>query len=264
VNTVSHGYLEELRYNANGLESLFNYERGKCFGILNGIDNEVWNPQTDHYLDVKYGTHDFKEGKSKNKKDLCMKFNLDENKPLIIFIGRLVGEKAADLLPAVIGDSIHYMEGRMNFLVLGSGEWYIEDQLSKMHNHLFGYFNSQIGYNELLSHRMYAGADFLLMPSRVEPCGLNQMYALRYGTVPMVRSVGGLIDTVKDFGDYQGFGIRFDRPTVGDITYSVGRAIDLYYHKKNLLSWMQQYMMGIDHSWEASAKEYVQLYESLK
>src|SRR6185312_1358924 len=132
VNTVSHGYLEELRYNANGLESLFNYERGKCFGILNGIDNEVWNPQTDHYLDVKFGTHDFKEGKSKNKKDLCMKFNLDENKPLIIFIGRLVGEKAADLLPAVIGDSIHYMEGRMNFLVLGSGEWYIEDQLSKM------------------------------------------------------------------------------------------------------------------------------------
>ena len=120
-----------------------------------------------------------------------------------------------------------------------------------------------IGYNEPLSHLYVCRCGFFLMPSRVEPCGLNQMYAMRYGTVPMVRSTGGLIDTVKDFGDYQGFGIRFDQSTVGDITYSVGRAIDLYYHKKNLLSWMQQYMMSIDHSWEASAKEYIQLYQSL-
>lgn len=261
VNTVSHGYLEELRYNANGLESLFNYERGKCFGILNGIDNEVWNPQTDHYLDVKYGTHDFKEGKSKNKKDLCMKFNLDEDKPLIIFIGRLVGEKAADLLPGVIGDSIRYMEGRMNFLVLGSGEWYIEDQLSKMHNHLFGYFNSQIGYNELLSHRMYAGADFLLMPSRVEPCGLNQMYSLRYGTVPIVRRTGGLRDTVKDFGEDGGFGICFDTASVGDICNAIHRSLELYDDQKKMNS-VIKHIMEIDHSWEKSAGIYINLYNS--
>jgi starch synthase len=148
--------------------------------------------------------------------------------------------------------------------VLGSGEPHVENQLESIKHQFGGYVNTYIGYSEPLSHMLYAGADFLLMPSRVEPCGLNQMYALRYGTVPMVRSVGGLIDTVKDFGENQGFGIRFDRSTVGDITYSVGRAIDLYYHKKNLLSWMQQYMMGIDHSWEASAKEYIQLYQSLK
>ena len=98
---------------------------------------------------------------------------------------------------------------------------------------------------------IYAGSDFLLMPSRVEPCGLNQMYALRYGTVPMVRSVGGLKDTIKDFGDSQGFGIRFDQSSVGDITYSVGRAIDLYTNKPDLYQWMRGHMMTIDHSWDS-------------
>jgi starch synthase len=111
---------------------------------------------------------------------------------------------------------------------------------------------------------MYAGADFLLMPSRVEPCGLNQMYALRYGTVPMVRSTGGLKDTVKDFGEWQGYGIRFNHASVADITYSIGRAIDLYNNKKDLYNWMRTLMMGIDHSWDASAQEYLNLYQSLK
>ena len=128
---------------------------------------------------------------------------------LIVFIGRLVGEKAADLLPSVIGDSIYHMEGKMNFLVLGSGESSVEHQLQNLRSHLLGYYNSQIGYNEKLSHQMYAGADFLLMPSRVEPCGLNQMYAMRYGTIPMVRNTGGLKDTVKDFGEEGGYGICF-------------------------------------------------------
>ena len=101
------------------------------------------------------------------------------------------------------------------------------------------------------------------MPSRVEPCGLNQMYALRYGTVPIVRSTGGLKDTVKDFGDWQGYGIRFIHANVQDVTHAVGRGIDLYFNKKDLYSWMRSYMMQIDNSWDRSAKEYIQLYESL-
>jgi len=261
VNTVSHGYLEELRYNANGLESLFEYERGKCFGILNGIDTDVWNPETDHYLEAKFGLDNFKEGKKENKKELCTRFNLEETKPLIVFIGRLVGEKAADLLPQVIQDSIYYMEGKMNFLILGSGEPNIEYQLSSMHNHFFGYYNSQIGYNEQLSHRMYAGADFLLMPSRVEPCGLNQMYALRYGTIPIVRRTGGLRDTVKDFGEEGGFGICFDTATVGDICNSIYRAIELY-SDQNKMEQLTRQIMEINHSWEKSAQIYINLYNS--
>ncbi|HEU5364829.1 MAG TPA: glycogen/starch synthase, partial [Hanamia sp.] len=261
VNTVSHGYLEELMHSANGLEKLFQYERGKCFGILNGIDTEVWNPETDIYLDEKFGLNDFEEKKRANKKELCVRFNLEESKPLIIFIGRLVGEKAADLLPQVIGDSIYYMEGKMNFLVLGSGEPYIEYQLSNLHIHLFGYYNTQIGYNEKLSHKMYAGADFLLMPSRVEPCGLNQMYALRYGTIPIVRRTGGLKDTVKDLGEPNGFGICFNTASVGDICHAVYRAIELYEQKEKMND-VIKYIMQIDHSWERSAEIYINLYRA--
>src|SRR6185436_19140436 len=187
------------------------------------------------------------KGKQKNKKELCGQFGLDPDKPLVAFIGRLVGEKAADLLPDAISQSIYQHHGNANFLVLGSGESNLEDRLDQMKHQFGGYYNSFIGYNEQLSHQMYAGSDFLLMPSRVEPCGLNQMYALRYGTVPIVRSVGGLKDTITDFGDWEGFGIRFDQPTVGDITYSVGRAIDLYNNKQELYSWMRTHMMSIDH-----------------
>jgi len=261
VNTVSHGYLEELRWNANGLEQLFEYERGKCFGILNGIDTEVWNPETDPYLKYPFNAASFETGKFANKKILCRKFNLDPDKPLIIFIGRLVGEKAADLLPQAITDSIFYMEGKMNFLVLGSGEPDVEYQLENIKSHLFGYYNSQIGYNEKLSHQMYAGADFLLMPSRVEPCGLNQMYALRYGTIPLVRKTGGLSDTVKDIGEENGFGICFNDATVGEISHAVYRAITLY-NDKNRMRNIIEYIMKIDHSWERSAEIYINLYKA--
>jgi starch synthase len=264
VTTVSPSYMDELRYAANGLEDLFQYESGKCSGILNGIDTDVWNPATDSFLHKNFDTSSIKEGKKKNKKELCAQFNLDADKPLIVFIGRLVGEKAADVLPDAIRSSIYHNNGNVSFLILGSGEPVIESRLKDLLGQLDGYFNAQIGYNEALSHIMYAGADFLLMPSRVEPCGLNQMYALRYGTVPMVRSTGGLKDTVKDFGDWQGYGIRFNHASVQDITYSISRAIDLYYNKKDLFNWMRSYMMQINHSWEQSATEYINLYETTR
>lgn len=261
VSTVSPGYLEELRHSANGLEKLFEYERGKCYGILNGIDTDVWNPENDVYIEENFSEENFKKKKAINKKVLCDQFNLDEDKPLIVFIGRLVGEKAADLLPSAISDSIYHMEGKMNFLILGSGEHWIEQQLQNLRGHFLGYYNSQIGYNEKLSHQMYAGADFLLMPSRVEPCGLNQMYAMRYGTIPIVRNTGGLKDTVKDFGDEGGYGICFDNATVWDISYSVHRAIQLY-EQQERINEIRKQIMEIDNSWERSAQIYINLYNS--
>ena len=261
VSTVSPNYLQELRYNSNGLENLFEYEKGKCYGILNGIDNDVWNPETDTYIEENFSLNNFKKHKAANKKVLCDQFNLDEDKALIVFIGRLVGEKAADLLPSAISDSIYHMEGRMNFLILGSGEHWIEHQLQNMRGHFLGYYNSQIGYNEKLAHLMYAGADFLLMPSRVEPCGLNQMYAMRYGTIPIVRNTGGLHDTVKDFGEEGGYGICFDRATVWDISYSVHRAVELYDQRERVHE-IRKLMMQIDNSWERSAQVYINLYNS--
>ena len=264
VNTVSQSYMDELRYSANGLEDLFEYEKGKCSGILNGIDAEVWDPETDEYLAKNFSVETVEKGKQKNKKELCKQFNLDEEKPLFTFIGRLVGEKAADILPDAISSSVYQHHGHCSFLILGSGDPAVEGQLESVKHQLSGYISTYIGYSESLSHLMYAGADFLLMPSRVEPCGLNQMYALRYGTMPIVRNIGGLRDTVVDMGDPHGFGIRFNEASVWDVTYSVGRAIDLYYNKKAQMKEMIEFMMRIDHSWETSAQQYISLYQSLK
>lgn len=262
VTTVSPSYMDELKYSANGLEKLFEYEQGKCVGILNGIDNAVWSPQTDTYILDNYSEADVDAGKALNKKELCREYGLDVKKPLFVFIGRLVGEKAADLLPQAIYDALLHSQGKMNFLILGSGDPAVEQQLSALTGQFTGYYNSTIGYNEKLSHQMYAGADFLLMPSRVEPCGLNQLYALRYGTVPLVRSTGGLKDTVVDIGDAGGFGIRFNNASVWDITYSIGRAVDLYEDTESL-SAIRQRIMQIDHSWENSAGKYITVYQSM-
>ncbi len=262
VTTVSYSYLEEMRQQANGLEALFEYEKGKCVGILNGIDDKVWDPATDTYLEHHYGIRDALEGKKQNKAWLCQEFNLDPEKPLFIFIGRLVHEKAADLLPRAISDAVYHLEGRMNFLVLGSGDPQVEWELSNLNAPLTGFFNSRIGYNEQLSHRMYAGADFLLMPSRVEPCGLNQMYAMRYGTIPLVRNTGGLRDTVIDIGEDGGYGIRFNEAKVWDITYSIHRALELYGNKRHIKNIVHK-IMKLDNSWESSAGKYVELYKGL-
>lgn len=261
VTTVSQSYLEELKFQSNGLEKLFEYERGKCVGILNGIDNEVWNPATDNYLQHHFSITSVTKGKEKNKELICHRFGFDLQKPLIVFIGRLVGEKAAELLPDAIAGAIYQFGHTASYLILGSGEHQVEGRLTDMLMPFSGTYNAVIGYDEKLSHLMYAGADFLLMPSRVEPCGLNQMYAMRYGTVPMVRSTGGLKDTVVDMGETEGFGIRFDQATAGDIIYSIGRAIQVY-RDKNFLLLMRERMMQIDHSWENTVQQYDQVYQS--
>ncbi|MFM9020016.1 MAG: glycogen synthase [Sediminibacterium sp.] len=261
VTTLSQSYLEELKFQSNGLEKLFEYERGKCVGILNGIDNEVWNPATDKYLQHHFSIKTVTKGKAKNKELLCHRFGFDVQKPLIVFIGRLVGEKAAELLPDAIAGAIYQFGHTASYLILGSGEHQVEGRLTNMLMPFSGTFNAVIGYDETLSHLMYAGADFLLMPSRVEPCGLNQMYAMRYGTVPMVRSTGGLKDTVVDMGDWEGFGIRFDQATTDDIIYSIGRAIQVYRDKDFLLR-MRERMMQIDHSWENTVQQYDHVYRS--
>jgi len=151
----------------------------------------------------------------------------------------------------------------MNFLILGSGDPVVEQELADLNEPLVGYYNSKIGYNEKLSHQMYAGADFLLMPSRVEPCGLNQMYAMRYGTIPIVRNTGGLKDTVIDIGEPGGYGIKFNDAKVWDITYSIHRAVGLYEQTKKMQS-IRTKIMQLDNSWETSTKHYTDLYLSLQ
>ena len=260
--TVSPTYLEELYNNANGLETLLSSERHKGAGILNGIDTDVWDPATDPMLPVNYDELTFIKAKEEIKQQLCEEFDLDPKLPLFSFIGRLVGEKGGDLLPEIIGRSIFEQQQQLNFLVLGSGDPHVEWSLQQTKIYTGRNFNVRFGYNEALAHRIYAGSDFLLMPSRVEPCGLNQMYALRYGTVPIVRSTGGLKDTVTDFGDPGGFGIRFVQPAVWDACSAVGRALVLY-NNSSLLQEIREYCMQLDHSWDSAAEEYLKLYKTL-
>lgn len=259
VTTVSQSYLDEISHKANGLESLLDQERDKSVGILNGIDNEVWNPQKDAMLTKGFNNRTVESGKKANKDQLCDIFNLDKTKPLFTFIGRLVGEKGADLLPDIFHNALYQSDGEINILVLGSGDTHVEDRLNDITNHYPGKYNAYIGYNETLSHQIYAGADFLLMPSRVEPCGLNQMYALRYGTIPIVRRIGGLKDTVTDIGD-GGFGICHDQTSVWDVGDAIGRAYNLYQDQKRMKE-IKKFIMGIDHSWDSAAQQYINLYQ---
>lgn len=258
VTTVSPSYLNEINYAANGLESLFNSVRNKSKGILNGIDFEVWNPLKDQMIAENYSIENFEIGKQKNKEKLCEQFDLDASKPLFSFIGRLFEEKGGDLLPqaSALALSEHFED--INILILGSGNSEIEAQLTQLRNDYKGNYNVFVGYNEELAHLIYAGSDYILMPSRVEPCGLNQMYAMRYGTIPVVRRTGGLRDTVVDFGD-DGNGVCHDQASVGDICYSINRAVKLYEDKISFNKVLKR-GMETDHSWERVCQEYIEIY----
>lgn len=259
VTTVSPAYLEELKVRANTVETLIRSESAKCLGILNGIDTAVWNPETDPALVQQFSANDVASGKKAGKDWLCAQYGLDPALPLVVFIGRLVGEKGADLFADLFGQLAAAKQ--CSLLVLGSGNKTLEGQLTAMMDQHPGHFQGFMGYNEALAHKMYAGADFLLMPSRVEPCGLNQMYALRYGTVPIVSQVGGLRDTVEDL-DSGGFGIRIGELTVPSIVHSVQRAVN-FFKDQPAFEANRIRIMAIDHSWHASAQKYSELYHQI-
>ncbi|MCB4807231.1 glycogen synthase [Tamlana sp. 62-3] len=260
VTTVSPTYMEELKENANGLESLLSAESQKCSGILNGIDTNVWDPETDEFIVQNYSIKTVNKGAKANKKHLCEAFNLDETKPLFAFIGRLVHQKGTDLFPEIFKNALK--NKNLNILLLGSGDPYLEESLSALKTEFEGNYNTYIGYDEKLSHIIYAGADFLLMPSRVEPCGLNQMYSLRYGTIPIVTKIGGLKDTVIDITEPNGFGFCHNSTDITEINETILRAVALY-SKPTKYKRIRTQIMKIDHSWHASAQQYINLYNTL-
>lgn len=258
VTTVSPSYLNEVNQTNNGLETLFQRFRNKSKGILNGIDTDVWDPFTDKMLEINYSIETIDEGKQKNKEELCACFNLDPAKPLFSFIGRLYNEKGADLLPEIVSSALTAYKDEINFLILGYGDIETENKLKKLLEVYSCNYHVNIGYNEKLAHKTYAGADFILIPSRIEPCGLNQMYALRYGTIPIVRRTGGLKDTIIDFED-NGNGICHDQATVEDVSDSIKRAVDLYKNEENSKQ-IRIKGMNEDHSWINVSQEYIELY----
>lgn len=262
VTTVSPQYMKELMESDNELAPLFRYEAGKCSGILNGIDNDEWSPETDKHLKHHYTVKNLVSGKTKNKNEICETFGFNKSYPLVTFIGRLVEQKGADVLSNAIWRSINELDYKINFLIIGSGNEQLSNGLNEMKNHTKGRFNCYIGYNETLARQAYAASDFLVMPSRFEPCGLNQFYAFRYGTLPIARTVGGLYDSVIDINDEGGNGIRFIQLNSGDLLHSFYRANELYNDKKRFLD-IKRFIMKQDFSWKKSAKKYINLYKSI-
>lgn len=259
VTTVSEGYLQELQQQQSSYSWLYQEYAYKSFGILNGIDTQVWDPNIDAYLTHKLSVQNWTRFKQKNKEEICKRFRFDLSLPLCVFIGRLTEEKGGELIAPSVGEFVHQTKG-MNFFLLGSGSPNLEEALRNISGVFPENVANYIGYNETLAHEMYAAADFLIMPSFVEPCGLNQMYALRYGTIPIVRSVGGLKDSVKDFGDFEGYGIKFNQGTVQDILYSLYRAKDLYY-SSDTFNHVRAFGIKLDFSWEKAVKKYIWLYQ---
>jgi starch synthase len=261
ITTVSKNYMYELTENSNGLEMLFEYERQKSTGIVNGIDTEVWDPSTDDLVEHNFGYRNRKKGKNLNKKHICQHFDLNPELPTVSFIGRLVREKGADLLPDLFRQFL-YSDQEVNFILLGTGDPELHQIFSQMEGNHMGYFDATLEYNEKLAHQIYAGSDFIIMPSRVEPCGLNQMFAMRYGTIPIVRSVGGLKDTVKDISEEDGYGITFEDFSLEAASTAVRRAVDLYKDSQKYSKVLSK-IMKLDFSWKRSAREYEEMYKSL-
>ena len=269
INTVSNTYAHEIltaEFGA-GLEKVLKQREEDLFGILNGVDYDVWSPETDKHLPFNYSINDL-GGKLKNKKFLLEHFDIPFNKdvPLIGIVSRMVLQKGFDIFADAIND---LMNLEANWIILGSGEDKFEDLFRRLSNQLPGKVGSYIGYNNELSHLIEAGADMFLMPSRYEPCGLNQIYSLKYGTVPIVRKTGGLADTVKDWDEenYYGFdhgnGFSFYDYTGYALYKTVERAVNTFKHKE-VWKKIQTNGMNLDFSWERSAEKYLELYRLAK
>ena len=263
ITTVSGTYAQEIQtpYYGENLDAHLRYHSGKLHGIVNGIDYGMWDPATDKLLAAPYDVTNVIEMKKKNK--LAMQESLgleqDESKFVIGLISRLTDQKGLDLVNAIVPQ---LMDGNTQVVVLGTGDAVYEDSFRYYENAYKGSFCAYIAYDESLAHGIYAGADAFFVPSRFEPCGLTQLIAMHYGTVPIVRETGGLKDTVEPFNQYtgEGNGFTFDRYESGLLLDATNRAKTLYFEYREAWDTMVQRNMSKDVSWEASAKLYRDLY----
>ena len=267
LNTVSPNYAEETKTQAHGfrLDGVLRYRSDDYSGILNGIDTEIWNPAKDKYLSEQFSVKNM-AGKAKAKKELQKEFGLPQDAcvPVIGMVTRLTGQKGVgELFGPTYGSAFSICRDmKLQIVLLGTGEPWCEKEVLSLASRLSN-FGAKIGYSENLSHLIEAGSDFFLMPSRYEPCGLNQMYSLVYGTLPIVRRTGGLVDTVENYNEQTGggTGFMFDNLDPSSIYNTVGWAVWAWYNCREHIEAMRIRAMSQDFSWEKSAKKYVQMYE---
>ena len=267
INTVSPTYAQEILTPefGSGLEGLLLARQNDLYGILNGADYDIWNPEVDKYLSHNFSVKRM-SNKLKIKKELMTKMRLpfDENRPLVGIISRMVDQKGFDLVEHAFEEMLKL---NIQFVVLGNGMERYESMFQWAAYHHPDKVSAFIGYNNELSHLIEAGADMFLMPSRYEPCGLNQIYSLKYGTVPIVRRTGGLADTVFDWDEYEkvdslkGNGFVFRNSNPAELYYAVRRAVSAFNDKKTWKQIMKNGMV-LDYSWTQSAKQYIDLYST--
>jgi starch synthase len=268
INTVSTTYAKEILTPefGCGMEPILEQRKEYLYGILNGIDSSEWDPATDKFLPFNYSPDDL-EGKAKNRQYLLSKFGLapDTSVPVIGIVSRMVSQKGFDLVEQA---SETLMKLNAQWIILGSGEDNYEEMFRNLQIFYPEKVATYIGFNNELSHLVEAGVDMFLMPSLYEPCGLNQIYSLKYGTVPIVRKIGGLADTVQDWfegkrnGDETGTGFTFYNYNFLALLETVKKAINTFADKK---TWTKIQINGMkeDFSWHTSAVKYLKLYESI-
>ena len=261
VSTVSEGYKKEIltKEFGCGMEGILKTRRKDLYGIVNGVDYDDWDPQVDKFIKSRYGA-DSIEKKLDCKKDLIKSVGLPaqtEGRPLIGVISRLAEQKGIDLIVEAAKDIVNL---GASIIVLGTGDEKYNALCKDMARCYPEYVSSSIKFDNALAHKIEAGCDMFMMPSRYEPCGLNQLYSMRYGTVPIVRATGGLDDTVID-GE-NGNGIKFAGATSKDLVQALERAIGIY-RDKDAWRKLQKRIMGLDFSWKQSALHYKELYRKL-
>ncbi len=269
ITTVSPRYAEEIRTSEQGcgLDGVLSARANRITGIINGIDQTIWDPATDPLLAAHYDAANWQSGKLENKRALQRELQLEgsDELPVIGLVGRLAEQKGWDLILPVL--RWHLSEGRATqWIVLGSGDAKYEQQLRQLVADYPGKFALHVGFSDQLAHRIEAGSDLFVMPSHYEPCGLNQLYSLRYGSVPIVTETGGLANTVVDctpetLADHTATGFFIHDRDPQSLDDAIGRALQLRYHQPD--SWKQIVQTGMnqDWSWRKSAAQYIQLYE---
>ncbi len=263
LTTVSPTYAKEIqtREGGFGLDGVLRAHRASLHGILNGVDVREWNPATDELLPARFSARDLGP-RAVCREALLSRFGLDAPKgglPVFGVVGRMVEQKGADLMQQALPA---FLEHGARAVVLGTGDARLEEgwrALARRHPKSLAV---TVGFDNALAHLIEAGSDFFLMPSRFEPCGLNQMYSLLYGAVPVVRAVGGLEDTVKDLSEADGTGLKFKDPTVEGLRWALGRAVDLF-RQPEAFERVRRRGMAQDFSWEAAARKYEAVYRSI-
>ena len=264
VTTVSPSYAGEILdpWYSHGLDTILRERQWKLQGILNGIDVGNYDPETDKAIIKNYTVDNVKAGKAENKKDLQRTMGLPEkpDTPIIGLVSRLVSHKGLDLIKGILDELLYTTD--VQIAVLGSGDWQYENFFKEMQAKYPDKLAVTVGFIPALSRKVYAGADLFLMPSKSEPCGLSQMIALRYGTVPIVRETGGLRDSITDSGDGQGNGFTFKTYNAHDMLGAIRRGLDAYWDKDN---WdvLVDRAMNCDLSWGKSANEYIKMYKEV-